>query len=376
MMSNILILADLTSPLMKPRILMLKDLPYKKYILHNANNVILNNEHKSGLEDFVVLEHHKINSVRLRYLYSFFYTLYLLLRLNPKLIVVHWASRLYQNILLALWGSRVIVHTMGGEINPEEDCYGKKKFFTGLLFRYAKIITGKTEVMHKILLQNFPFVSPAKLKLISFGVEKRFFIIYSMQDHQEMQREIFGQSFDTLFFSIRTFKPVHFHREIIDTFLKLYANNPKIALLVSAQSLDKNYLVQCEQEFGLQSRNNIFLRNIPHDNMHHILGAIDCVISYKLCDGISQSLMESVAANRFIIANQLENHAILLRHCHNAYLVNNLDELPQAMQYAQTHKAQPYAVAFLDREQQKAAYLQILHHHYGVIIMIQTPSNM
>ena len=375
-MSNILILADLTSPLMKPRILMLKDLPYKKYILHNANNIVLNKNVLDDYQEFVVLQHPFIASVRLRYFYSFFYTLYLLIKLNPKLIVVHWASRLYQNILLALWGNRVIVHTMGGEINPEEDCYGKKKFFTGILFRYAKIITGKTEVMHKILLQNFPFVLPDKLKMISFGVEKRFFTIYSMQDHQEMQREIFGQSFDALFFSIRTFKPVHFHREIMDTFLKLYANNPKVALLVSAQSLDKNYLAQCEQEFGLQSRNNIFLRNIPHDNMHHILGAVDCVISYKLCDGISQSLMESVAANRFIIANQLENHAMLLKHYHNAYLVDNLDELPQAMQYAQTHKAQPYAVAFLDREQQKAVYLQILHHYYGVAIMIQTPSNM
>ncbi|MDE6978408.1 MAG: hypothetical protein K2O85_02425, partial [Helicobacter sp.] len=311
-----------------------------------------------------------------RYLYSFFYTLFLLLRLNPKLIVVHWASRLYQNILLALWGHRVIVHTMGGEINPEEDCYGKKKIFTGILFRCAKIITGKTEVMHKILLQNFPFVSPNKLKIISFGVEERFFIRYSIQEHQEMQREFFGQSFETLFFSIRTFKPIHFHREIIDSFLKLYACNPKIALLISTQSLDKAYLAQCEQEFALQSQKNIFLRNIPHETMHHILGAVDCVISYKLCDGISQSLMESVAANRFVIANRLENHAMLLQHHHNAYLVDNLNELPQAMQYAQAHKAQPYAIAFLDREQQKSAYLQILHQYYGIIVMTQAPNNM
>ncbi len=103
-----MILADLTSPLMKPRIRMLKDLPYKKYILHNANNIILNSKQKSGLEDFIILEHRQINSVRLRYLYSFFYTLFLLLRLNPKLIVVHWSSRLYQiendKIKPIIWG--------------------------------------------------------------------------------------------------------------------------------------------------------------------------------------------------------------------------------------------------------------------------------
>ena len=100
-MSNILILADLTSPLMKPRILMLKDLPYKKYILHNANNIVLNKNVLNDYQEFIVLQHPIIASVRLRYFYSFFYTLYLLIKLNPKLIVVHWASRLYQNILLA-----------------------------------------------------------------------------------------------------------------------------------------------------------------------------------------------------------------------------------------------------------------------------------
>ncbi|MDY2584242.1 MAG: hypothetical protein SOW07_01130, partial [Helicobacter sp.] len=113
-MRNLLILADLTSPLMLPRITMLKELPYKKYILHNANNIPLSEEVLKQYEGFEVLVHKQITSLRLRYLYSFFYTLYLLITLNPKLIVVHWASRLYQNILLALWGRRVIVHTMGG----------------------------------------------------------------------------------------------------------------------------------------------------------------------------------------------------------------------------------------------------------------------
>lgn len=363
---NILILADLTSPLMLPRIKMLESLPYKKYILHNANNLTLSKEVLESYNGFIVLEHPEITNIRLRYLYSFFYTLFLLIRLNPKLIVVHWASRLYQNILLALWGKCVIVHTMGGEINKQEDCYGKKKFFTGILLRRARIITGKTEVMLEILLKNFPFVDSKKLKIISWGVESRFFTLTSKDQRKKLQMEKFGREFDFLFFSIRTFKPCHFHKEILECFIKEYGKSSRIAILVSTQECNMEYLNACKRELGLDRYPNIFFSKVSHSEMHMHLNMVDCVISYKLCDGISQSLMESVAVEKWVIANAIKNHAMLLQHKKNAYLLNSIEEMSEAFAYVQKYGIQKGEYAMLQRDIQQQYYLKILKEQFNV----------
>lgn len=365
-MRNILIFADLTSPLMFPRIKMLESLPYNKYILHNANNSALSSDILEKYKNFIVLEHPKINNVKLRYFYSFFYTLFLLLRLSPKLIVVHWASRLYQNLLLALWGKRVIVHTMGGEINEEEDCYGKKKFFTGVLFGSARIITGKTEIMKEILLKNFSFVSKEKIKIISWGVEKRFFEIIAQDRKRQLQKEMFGREFQFLFFSIRAFRPYHFHKEILQNFIAKYGRNTQIGILVSTQECNREYLEMCKRDICIESYPNIFFATIPHDKMHSVMNMVDCVISYKKCDGISQSLMEAVASNKWIIANEIPNHSMLLKHKENAFLVRSIDELKEAFAYVQSHLVKKSENQILKKEQQEREYLKILKEFFDV----------
>ncbi|WP_245892499.1 glycosyltransferase [Helicobacter valdiviensis] len=365
-MRNILILADLTSPLMKPRILMLKDLPYNKYILHNANNISLNDEIISSYEGFIVLEHPKIESLKLRYLYSFFYTFYLLIKLNPKLIVVHWASRLYQNLLLALFGKRVIVHTMGGEINKEEDCYGKKKFFTGILLRYAKVITGKTEVMKEIALSNFPFLDKQKIKILSFGVEERFYDISSDAKKRELKVEILGKDYKNVFFSIRTFKRIHFHKEIIRVFLDSYKDSDDTCLIVSVLSCESDYLRECEEEFDLKNQKNIIFVNIKHDDMHKFLYISDAILSLKLFDGISQSIMEALCARVFVIASDIKNHAMLLEHKKNSYLINDFLELKDAFCFVLDNTFQNIDNQMLNRNKQKKYYLRILKEEFGV----------
>ena len=368
LMSNILILADLTSPLMKPRIRMLKDLPYKKYILHNANNIILNDEQKSGLEDFIILEHRQIDSIRLRYLYSFFYTLFLLLRLNPKLIVVHWASRLYQNILLALWGKRVIVHTMGGDIDSTQDCKGKKRFFIVMLLRQCRIVTTKSDYMSRMLQALQIPLENDKIKQISWGVEERFFVGDSSTESQKLslQEQLFGRTFDVLFFSIRAFTPFYHSKEILESFLKIFANSPHVALLVSTMRKDAKY-------FDAYALNlpNLFYCEIAPSAIHRYLFASDVVVSYSQSDGLSQSLLEAVAARRLVVANDLPQHREILRNGYNAVLFENETDLPNALKKAQQLCAQPIVLEknvdfILNIQSQKDYYLQILKEAFDV----------
>ncbi|WP_276953825.1 glycosyltransferase [Helicobacter rodentium] len=361
----ILILADLHSPFMKDRILMLKDLPYTKYILHNANNQPLTHKIVESYDGFKVLEHPKISNAKLRYLYSFFYTLYLLLRFRPKLIVVHWASRLYQNLLLALWGRRVIVHTMGGDIDRVQDYYGKKAFFTSMLLRKCRAITVKSDYMLQMLKSLQIPLEFHKVKRISWGVEKRFFN-NDLSQRANLQRQLFGREFDCVFFSIRAFTPFYHTREILQAFIEVFGNSPNVALVVSTMRKDIKYFESCATELP-----NIFYCKINFDDMHQYLFMSDIVVSYSCSDGLPQSFLESIAAKKLIVANNLAQYSELLTDGESSVLFNKDSELPQALLCAQQLCHKPFILNKerqfdIDAFSQKNYYLQIIHEIFGV----------
>ncbi|MCL9821300.1 hypothetical protein NCR96_06055 [Helicobacter sp. 14348-15] len=364
---NILILADLSSPLMKPRIMMLKDLPYNKYILHNANNIRLDEATLSDYTGFNVLQHPRIISLRMRYLYSFFYTLFLLLRLKPKLIVVHWASRLYQNLLLALWGKCVIVHTMGGDIDKEQDYFGKKKFFIDWLLEACKIISVKSDFMRSMILTNNHKINSSKIKCISWGVAEHFFEKINCSKEQ-MQYRLFGRKFDCLFFSVRAFNSFYRQKEIIESFLEIFGNNLKIGLIVSGLRIDNNYYYEVFKEIS----ENVLLCHIPHNKMGEYIFASDYIVSFAKSDGLPQSIMEGLIMGRWILCNNLPNYCELLNN-DNAILLNNDEDLVGGFLKALKIKSiglkpkNNQDIKFvLNANLQKQYYLQILKENFDV----------
>ncbi|MCI5967941.1 glycosyltransferase, partial [Helicobacter sp.] len=293
--------------------------------------------------------------------YSFFYTLYLLITLNPKLIVVHWASRLYQNILLALWGRRVIVHTMGGDIDSAQDCCGKKRFFVMLLLKACKVVSIKTPYMQEMLEKSSILISQ-KIVQISFGVEERFFKQIFKVEKRVLQKELFGAEFEYLFFSVRALNAFYHSKEIIEAFLSLFENFHKVGLIVSTMRKDKALWDCLPKGFG-----NVIFTEIPHKQMDKYLLASDCVISYSKSDGFSQSIMESMANGKMIIINNLPNYKGIL-NANNALMFENTEGLKGSMDKAFQDKMQGVCVnaSWLHQGTQREYYLQVLRENFNV----------
>lgn len=360
-MRNILILADLTSPLMKPRILMLKDLPYRKYILHNANNVALSEEILSSYEGFIVLEHPEIESLKLRYLYSFFYTLYLLVKLNPKLIVVHWASRLYQNLLLALFGKRVIVHTMGGDIDSAQDYRDKKRKYVDILLKSCRIISVKSDYMAQMIKYNVE-LNEIKIVKISFGVDRRFLQKISQEEKMQLQYKNFGREFDFLFFSIRAFDPFYRQKEIIEAFLQNFRDNLNVGLVISSFRMNNAYYNEVSKCFT----DNIFICEIAHEKIHEFIASCDCVVSFSKSDGLSQSIMESLAMRKLVLCNELPHYKELLNQG-NSIIYKDVNDLKEGFLKALINREfKESNMDTLDAEIQKKHYLRILKEEFNV----------
>lgn len=359
----ILIFADLKSPLMFDRIEMLRGLD-EIILVHNADGIKLSKEVLNKYQDYKIIEQPRIKNRTLRYILSALFTLYLILRYNPKLIVVHWASRLYQNLVFALFGNRCIVHTMGGDINREEDCHGKKKYYTNIFFKHAKFISVKSDVMKKILLDEFKNIDSKKIVELSWGVDFRFFDCNKNKDEKyQFRMKHFGKAYKKLLFCIRSFKPIHHKMEILKIFIELFKNSSDIALISSVYDADRAYLDRCIKELELNLISNIYLLDIKHEEMHKFICGADAIISWKVCDGVSQSIMEAVASKTWVITFDILNHRDLIVDGVNGSLFldeNGLKESIKAVCFQdKTAKTPLNIINSLDRNIQKDRYIEL-----------------
>ena len=131
----ILVFADLKSPLIHDRVQFLNQLDIDIVLVHNADGYALSQELYNRYDGFKIIESPPIAFKYLRYTYSVFLTFLLLVKYRPKLIVVHWASRLFQTLPLILFSKKLIVSTMGSDINQEVDAKGIKYIFTQILLK-------------------------------------------------------------------------------------------------------------------------------------------------------------------------------------------------------------------------------------------------
>ncbi|MDE7216987.1 MAG: glycosyltransferase, partial [Helicobacter sp.] len=116
---------------------------------------------------------------------------------------------------------------------------------------------------------------------------------------------------------------------------------------------------------------NLFYYEIASSEIHHYLYASDVVVSYSQSDGLSQSLLEAVAARRLVVANDLPQHREILHNGYNAVLFENEADLPNALEKAQQLCTKPIVLDknvdyVLNVQSQKNYYLQILKEAFDV----------
>ncbi len=360
--NNILVLADLESPLIKSRIEMLQELGYNNYILHNASCLELqNNIVKEYSKLGTVLQNPAIKSPKIRRFVSFFLTLYLVLRLRPKLIVVHWASRLWQSVILGLFGSRVIVHTMNGDINPLYDGKGSKKKFTFFLLNRAAAITVKSGYGLTLLVENFSPRLLEKTHIMSWGVERSL-----LECDRVDIRAVLGVGKESkIIFCPRSMQAIYHKKEIAIAFFE-YLDESKDGtyLVVSTVNSHQKYMDEYK-DFISASRyaKSVIFVNLQHEDMASFLHQSDAVVSFTKSDGLSQTVMEGLAINARIICYEMPDYKGILVHQKNSFLFADNKGIKEGIKYFvnKNNKVETIdSVAdMLDYEVQKQKYIKL-----------------
>lgn len=360
--NNILILADLASPLIKSRIGMLQELGCSNYILHNASCLKLqSNIIKEYSKLGIVLQNPTIKSAKIRRFVSFFLTFYLVLRLRPRLIVIHWASRLFQSVALGLFGSRVIVHTMNGDINPLYDGKGKKKKFTSFLLSRAAIITVKSEYGLTLLKDVFSPKLLDKTHIVSWGVDRTLLKANSFNARNRLG--ILNES--KFVFCPRSMQSIYHKIEIAKAFFSyLETSEEEAYLVVSVVNPHENYFREYKNFIATSKyAEKVILLVLSHEEMPVFLSQANAVVSYTKSDGLSQTIMEALCVGARIICYDMLDYENILVHRQNSFLFKNNDGIESGIEYFLEcdHRIStlPYIADMLDYEVQRQKYIEL-----------------
>jgi glycosyltransferase involved in cell wall biosynthesis len=349
----ILAFGDVNSPLILPRIAVLKELGEDIVIVANADC------REITQSEFKVIKPHCFKNRTVRYLVNTIFTFWLILKHRPKLIVVHWASRLYQTLAFLPFSSRVVVSCMGGDIDKVQDFNDNKAFWARLLLTNVRAITVKSEYMCQMLRQNVKGIDDSHIHKVSWGVEERF-----VEPELDEQLQAYKGS-ATLFFCIRAMTPFYRKQEVLEAFFAFKKSTGSSAkLVVSTSRADKAYLGVL-QEFvrGCDFTDDVLFLDVPHERMPSVLASCDAVVSFAPSDGLPQSFMEALSVGRYIIATDLAHYGELLVDGKNASLCREVSDIAKAFAKVDANRPKPLVdsamVQILDRGFQTKNYLQL-----------------
>lgn len=315
----IMLFGNLKSPLIKERVKILKE-------ISNDEVTLVNDISKEKFKTFHGLEVYNQFYSKFRfinYVINSLYTMFLIIIKKPEIIIVHWASRILQGLVISLWGKKVIVHTMGGDIDENQDAKGYKKIFTSILLRKARIITVKSHEMREMIFKNFPEVEKDKIKILTWGVSDEFI----KKGEQINKAEI------PTFFCFRACQPLYEKEIILESFSKLlYEHNVKSRLIVSIHRKNEYYyniLLKLADELNISCF--IDWVDVKHEDMPLFIKKSWGVISAYQHDGFSQSLMESWSLGTWPVYRVSNAHIRYLRDYENCLVYENSDELTEKM---------------------------------------------
>lgn len=350
-----MVFCDVNSPLMPPRIAVLKELGEEVMVVANADC-------KEVLQsDIQIIKPQCLKNRTLRYVVNTIFTFWLIVRYRPRLVVVHWASRLWQSVMLGLFGSRVIVHTMNGEINPLYDGKGEKKKFTSFLLNRAAAITVKSEYGLTLLGENFSPKLLKKTHIISWGVERSLLEC----DRVDIGAMLGVGKESKIIFCPRSMQAIYHKKEIAAAFFEyLDESGDDAYLVVSTVNSHQKYMDEYKDFIGASRyANNVIFVNVQHGDMASFLYQSDAVVSFTKSDGLSQTIMEGLSIGAKIVCYEMPDYNGILFHQKNSFLFTDNKGIKEGIKYfvdkSNNVESIDFVADMLDYEVQKQKYIKL-----------------
>jgi glycosyltransferase involved in cell wall biosynthesis len=227
-------------------------------------------------------------------------------RIKPDLIHVHHAFR-SGNLLLEAPviapvisddnGPPLVVSPGGTDINLDFEFEEKREIITRI-YQKARFIIAQDIEMVKRIGELFPSLHERIIQ-----VPKAF---YWLGDETfNLKRAAGCKDGETLFFLPAGIRPVKGNLECLKTFNQIHSVRPKVRVVFAGPALDRNYAEQFDRELENHRPFATWIPSIPPEAMRSAYESSDIVLNTSFSEGLSNVLLEAVAAGRPVLASNI-----------------------------------------------------------------------
>ena len=216
---------------------------------------------------------------------------YLLWRIRPDLVHVHWAH--FAAAVRKVWRGPLVVTVWGSEVYEPEKFSAEQSRDMGHAMRAADLVTCDSADLAREIGTEFD-VPSERIEVVQWGVDTNLFC----PDGPDLRADL-GLIGREVVLSARNFTPIYNQETVVAAFTELRETRPRAFLLMKRYGGgDADYVERIRADItarGLDEHVRI-LDSIAYEEMPALYRTADVMVSIPLFDAAPMSLLEAMAS--------------------------------------------------------------------------------
>lgn len=224
---------------------------------------------------------------------------YLLWRLRPALVHVHWAH--FAVDVRKAWRGPMVVTAWGSDVYLRDRFSAQQWQDLGIALRSSDLVTCDSEDLAVRLRREFD-LADARVQVIQWGVDTDAFTPRGTDLRKELALD--GRE---VVYSARNFTPVYNQLLVVRAFHLVHRKRPSAYLLMKNYGGDADYVAAVQaliSELGLHERVRI-LDQVDYEQMPVIYRTADVTVSVPVSDATPMSVLEAMASGSIVVVGAL-----------------------------------------------------------------------
>ncbi|ODV05754.1 MAG: hypothetical protein ABT20_13430 [Rubrivivax sp. SCN 70-15] len=215
---------------------------------------------------------------------------YLLWRLRPDIVHVHWAH--FAVPVRAVWPGPLVVTAWGSDVYRRDQFDTEQWSRLGHSLRETELVTCDSDDLAAAMRNEFGLAED-RVRVIQWGVDTDLF--NPMGTDLRTELGLVGRE---IVLSARNFTPLYNQETVVRAFARLRERRPNAFLLMKSYGGDAEYIAKIRAEIdalGLNADVRI-LETMPYEQMPALYRSADVTLSIPLSDATPMSLFEAMAS--------------------------------------------------------------------------------
>jgi glycosyltransferase involved in cell wall biosynthesis len=242
---------------------------------------------------------------------------YLLHRIRPDLVHVHWAP--FAIPLARVWRGPLAVTVWGSDIYRLDELGEAARRDLPEALRRATVVTGDSDdILARV--RDLTQPRPPELDLVLWGVDTDAFSPGPVRVAWIRELAADGRP---VVFSARSFVPMYNQESVVAAFAEVLRSHPTALLIMKNKGGDPDYIAAIRAlvgKLGLQSAVR-YVDTIPYEDMPDLYRVARVTVSVPLTDAMPMAVLEAMACGSLPVVSDLPSLREWIEDSQNGYLV-------------------------------------------------------